>query len=231
MSEGPSSQLFLCFLTAAAPTANYRGESEHNRQILQKIAIDEHEFPVISPEAIRNALREMLRVYGLPCNRRRERNESQLAVSYESYPDPQKYIDDFYFGYMVVNRDQIPKQLAEGFQYKRESILRTNLAVALSPYRYESLLTHSPLNVGRDGDKPRWANSESSALLNRELLHTRFQFPVALCLDDCGLEPQTPQAFRNLWFSMLLRALSELTGVAGNHSRSLFNSAPSDLRF
>ena len=127
MSGSPSSQLFLSFLSTAAPTANYRGESEQNRAMLQKIAIDDHEYPVVSPEAIRSALREMLRAYGLPCNRRRETNEPQLAVSYESYPNPDEYVDDFYFGYMVVNREQIPKALAKTFQYKRESILRSNL--------------------------------------------------------------------------------------------------------
>jgi CRISPR-associated protein Cst2 len=226
MSGPPSSQLFMGFLTSAAPTANYRGESEQNRSVLQKIAIGEHEFPVISPEAIRFALREMLRGYGLPCNRRRERNEPQLSVSYDDYPNPDRFVDDFYFGYMVVNREQIPKSIAATFQYKRESILRTNLAVALSPYRYESLLSQSPLNVGRDEDKPKWANSNSSALLEREHLHTRFQFPVALCLDDCQLEPSTPWQPRNLWFASLLRALSELSGVAGNQSRSLFAMEP-----
>ena len=67
--------LFLSCLTQPAPSANYRGESEQNRAIIQKITIGEQEYPVISPEAIRNALREMLQNYGLPCNRSREHNE------------------------------------------------------------------------------------------------------------------------------------------------------------
>ena len=168
----------------------------------------------------------MLRAYGLPCNRRRETNEPQLAVSYESYPNPDEYVDDFYFGYMVVNREQIPKALAKTFQYKRESILRSNLAVALNPYRYESLLSQSPLNVGRDGERPPWSNAGSSALIEREHLFTRFQYPMALCLDDCLLDPTARYEPRNVWFAALLRAFSELSGVAGNQSRSFFSMAP-----
>ena len=44
-------------LTYAAPSSNYRGESEENRTIIQKVTKDNHEYAVISPESMRNALR------------------------------------------------------------------------------------------------------------------------------------------------------------------------------
>ena len=51
--------LFATVLTYAAPSSNYRGESEENRTIIQKITKGGHEYPVISPESMRNALREI----------------------------------------------------------------------------------------------------------------------------------------------------------------------------
>src|SRR3954466_6137563 len=101
--------LFGTVLTYPAPSANYRGESEENRSVIQKITRGRHEYAIISPEAMRNALREILCGYGLPCNRKRLHNEEQLAVRFEDYPWPQKYVDDFVFGYMVMRREQVPK--------------------------------------------------------------------------------------------------------------------------
>jgi CRISPR-associated protein Cst2 len=63
--------LFATVLTYAAPSSNYRGESEENRTVLQKIVKDKKEFTVISPESMRNALREMLIKAGVPSNRKR----------------------------------------------------------------------------------------------------------------------------------------------------------------
>ena len=218
--------LFLSCLTQPAPSANYRGESEQNRAILQKITIGQHEYPVISPEAIRNALRDMLQAYGLECNREREHNDDQLAVRFKEVPFPEKYVDDFYFGYMVANRKEaesgLSKARKENFRYKRDSVLRNNLAVGLVPYRYETLFTQSPKHTA---DSP-WKNAGSSQLLHRELTHTPYQFPLALNLDDCKVNPTSPDDQHNIWFCHILQALSELNGVAGNHARSYFEMAP-----
>ena len=93
--------IFATVLTYPAPSANYRGESEENRSVIQKVTYGRHEYPVISPESMRNALREILASYGLPCNRKRLNNEEQLAVRFEDYPYPAKFADDFFFGYLV----------------------------------------------------------------------------------------------------------------------------------
>jgi hypothetical protein len=57
---GKRDNLFVTVLTYAAPSSNYRGESEENRTVLQKIVKGGAEHTVISPESIRNALREIL---------------------------------------------------------------------------------------------------------------------------------------------------------------------------
>ena len=80
--------LFATVLTYAAPSANYRGESEENRSVIQKITSGRFEFPVISPESMRNALRETLAAYKLPCNRTRLHDEEQLAVRFRGLSRP-----------------------------------------------------------------------------------------------------------------------------------------------
>jgi CRISPR-associated protein Cst2 len=222
--------LFATVLTYPAPSANYRGESELNRTIIQKITDGRFDYPIISPEAMRNALREILaHKYKLPCNRERLHDEDQLAVRFADYPDPDKYADDFLFGYLVAasgkDREKIRKEIgekrskkaAESFTFKRDSVLRMNLAKALEPYRFNAIFTQSPLSAKDSAYK----NSDSSALLHRETAHTAFQYPFALNGDDCKAKPE--------WVKALLKAIGELSDVAGNHARSYFEMAPASL--
>lgn len=237
--------IFATALTYPAPSANYRGESEENRAVIQKVTYGRHEYPVISPEAMRNALREILAKYGLPCNRKRLNNEEQLAVRFLDYPYPAKFVDDFFFGYLVADRAQIPTEVVKerDFQFKRDSVLRMNLAKALEPYRYDAVFTQSPLTV--KNDKSPWQNASTSALLHRETSVTAFQFPFAINLHDCELEDKgepgegvkaldgkpykTKGEQQKDWLCYLLKAISELNGVAGNHARSYFEMAPASI--
>jgi CRISPR-associated protein Cst2 len=219
--------LFATVLTYPAPSANYRGESEENRSVIQKITYGRFEYPIISPEAMRNALRETLAKYGLPCNRSRLNDEEQLAVRFEDFPDPDHYADDFFFGYLVAatgaDRTKIKAKLKEkkrdpeSFHFKRDSVLRMNLARGVEPYRNSAVFTQSPLT---SPDSP-WQNAKTSALLHRETVLTAFQYPFALNLDDCKGQPE--------WTKALLKAIGELNEVAGNHARSYFEMAPASV--
>lgn len=149
------------------------------------------------------------------------------------------------FGYLVAERGQIPDKVVKGrsFQFKRDSILRMNLAKALEPYRHDAVFTQSPLTV-KNEESP-WQNATASALLHRETAVTAFQYPFALNLSDCGLDDHgnpvdgvkapdgkthaTRGEQRKDWLCYLLRAISELNGVAGNHARSYFEMAPASI--
>lgn len=206
--------LFCTVLTHAAPSSNYRGESEENRTIIQKITKGDHEYAVISPESMRNALRDILAARELPTNRTRLLDEDQLAVEFKDFPNPEVYADDFLFGYLVADNKEMKKLKRSA---KRDSVLRMNMAVALSPYRYDATFHQSPLNAG----KSPWKNSPSSALLHREVTHTAYQFPFALNLNDCATKAP--------WAKALLAAIGELSNVAGSHARSYFEMAPRSL--
>lgn len=210
----PLKNLFCTVLTYAAPSSNYRGESEENRTVIQKVTKGDHEYPVISPESMRNALREILALRGQPMNRRRLHDEDQLAVEFKDYPDSEKYADDFLFGYMVADNKEMKKLKRAA---KRDSVLRMNMAVALQPYRFDATFHQSPLN---GGESP-WKNASSSALLHREVAHTAYQYPFALNLEDCREQPA--------WTKTLLTSIGELSNVAGGHARSYFEMAPRSL--
>src|SRR5262245_49012495 len=160
--------LFATVLTYPAPSANYRGESELNRTVIQKVTDGRFDYAIISPEAMRNALREILAGYGLPCNRERLHDEEQLAVRFRDYPDPDKYVDDFFLGYFVAastaKRKEILKEVSrDDFRFKRDSVLRMNLAKALEPYRHNAVFTQSPVSV----EGSAYQNAMTSALLHR----------------------------------------------------------------
>ncbi|MFM8275014.1 MAG: type I-B CRISPR-associated protein Cas7/Cst2/DevR [Gemmata sp.] len=220
--------LFATVLTKKQPSANYRGESELNRTVIQKVTDGRFDYPIFSPESMRNALREVLRGYGLPSNRERLNDEEQLAVRFSDYPDPDKYVDDFFFGYLVAASgkdrkrilDELKKERAnkgEGFTFKRDSILRMNLAKALEPYRHNAVFTQSPLAAGES----KYQNATTSALLHRETAVSAFQYPFALNIEDCK-----PKA---AWTRKLLKAIGELNDVAGNHARSYFEFSPESI--
>lgn len=206
--------LFCTILTHAAPSSNFRGESEENRTIIQKITKGDHEYAVVSPESMRNALREILAARELPMNRTRLRDEDQLAVEFKDYPNAEKFADDFLFGYLVADNKEMKKQKRPA---KRDSVLRMNMAVALTPYRFDATFHQSPLNAGASP----WKNAPSSALLHREVSYTAYQYPFALNLNDCASKPQ--------WATALLAAIGELSNVAGGHARSYFEMAPRSL--
>ncbi|MEX0268997.1 hypothetical protein AB3R30_07635 [Leptolyngbyaceae cyanobacterium UHCC 1019] len=207
--------LFATVLTYPAPSSNYRGESEENRTVLQKIAKGNKEYTVISPESMRNALREMLIKAGLPCNRKRLHNQDQLAVEFKEFPNAEKYADDFLFGFLVADKDAIAKN--KTLPPKRDSILRMNLAVALTPYKFDAMFNQSPLNAGASP----WKNSSTSALLHREVAHTAYQYPVALAYSDCKAKPD--------WAKALIQAIAQLSNVAGGHARSYYEMAPKSV--
>src|SRR5207253_8971011 len=106
--------LFTTVLTYPAPSANYGGESELNRLVIQKVTgPDNQDYPIFSPESIRNALRETFGKLENPplLNRKRlhpitgkgksdeggEGDKQGLAVKFAKYPDPDQFADDFFF--------------------------------------------------------------------------------------------------------------------------------------
>ena len=203
-----------------------------NRTVIQKIADGRHEYPIVSPEAMRNALREILAANGLPTNRKRLQpvagegdEKQQLAVRYQDLPDPTRYIDDFIFGYLLTVKGEelkrIGKERGKDFPLKRDSVLRMNLAKGLEPYRHVTVFTQSPMFAKDNAWKVGGEGGTNSALLHRETADTAFQYPFALNGRDFAAKPD--------WCRALVKALGDLSGVSGNHARSLYFMAPASV--
>ncbi len=255
--------IFGAVLTDVAPSSNYRGETEASRSVLQKLRFPDGEHTVISAEAIRNRLREMLREDGLGCNRSRLKNERELTVKYEEYPNPTKWADDKLFGFLAVNKrkeiedtetglkkakeefkkakdddekarllqvkiGELETKLAKLREYpafQGDSILRVNYAVSLDPFNHNSTMHQSPMITGA------FSNADNSAIIQREVHVTAYQYPFGLNLNDLSLgtadgdNPERAKLYRK-WTAILLRAIGELNGVAGNHARTMYSFAP-----
>ena len=63
--------LFATILTYAAPSANHHNKGDDTNKTLQTIAKQGRDYAVISPYAIRDALRRILYEEELACNRTR----------------------------------------------------------------------------------------------------------------------------------------------------------------
>ncbi|MCA1624029.1 MAG: type I-B CRISPR-associated protein Cas7/Cst2/DevR [Acidobacteria bacterium] len=204
--------LFATVLTYPAPSSNYRGESEENRTVLQKITRDGKEYPVISPESMRNALREII-AKTQPFNRSRLHQEDQLAVAFKEFPNADIYADDFLFGFLVTNKKEVGKNKDK--DAKRDSVLRMNIAVATTPYRFNALFNQSP--------RSPMSEAEKTQLIHREVAHVAYQYPFALAYEDCskgdGLK----------WTRTLLESIGQLSNVAGGHARSYFEMSPASI--
>jgi len=129
---------------------------------------------------------------------------------------------------MIADRKQVPARIAQqrNLKFKRDSVFRMNLALGLEPYRHDAVFTQSPLTV-KNPEAP-WQNATTSALLHRETAVTAFQYPFAMNLGDFHFG-DSDGATRKTWFVHLLKAISELNNVAGNHARSYFEMAPASI--
>lgn len=206
--------LFATVLTYAAPSSNYRGESEENRTVLQKITKGGKDYTIISPESMRNALREML-TQALPdknINRKRRHDLDQLAVEFKEFPNAEAFADDFLFGFLVADNDAVKKNKDK--PSKRDSVLRMNMAVSLTPYRFNAVFHQSP--------KSNISPDRNSALIHREVNHAAYQYPFALSAADC-------RKGNSEWTKSLLQAIGQLSNVAGGHARSYFEMSPSSI--
>jgi CRISPR-associated protein Cst2 len=206
--------MFATILTYAAPIANHHGKGDDNDKPLQTISKQGRDYPIISPYAIRDALRRILIAEGLPYNRSRIHDGGAPKVEFKAFPDADLYIDDFFFGFCVTDRQAVAKY--PDLPPKRDGAFRNNMAVALSSH-IDIHLQQAPRNT----DKSPWNNIKETTLLYRQVNYTAYQYPFALALSDCLPKPE--------WTAALIKAIGQLSKVAGGDSVSHFQMAPRSI--
>jgi CRISPR-associated protein Cst2 len=208
-------------LTDVMPSSNYRGDTEDNRSVLQKLQYPDGPHTVFSAESIRSRLREMLREDGLNCNRTRLKNQKEPTVHYGKFPNARNYADDKLFGFLALSKEES--------EFQGDSVLRVNYAVSLDrfPQRSSSTMHQSPKIQGG-----AFKNAGGSALIYREVHVSAYQYPIGLNLNDLecknkdGKEDASQTKEWKRWAAHLLRAIGELSGAAGNHARTMFPFGP-----
>ena len=165
--------LFATILTYAAPSANHHNKGDDNNKILQTISKQGRDYPVISPYAIRDALRRILIEEGVPCNRTRVKTDGAPMVEYKAFPNAEEYADDFLFGFCVTDRTAIANN--PNLSPKRDSIFRNNMAVGLS----SNINVHLQL-APRNTENSPWNNISETTPIYRQVSYTAYQYPFAL---------------------------------------------------
>jgi CRISPR-associated protein Cst2 len=217
--------MFGTILTYEAPSSNYGGENADgdNRNSLQKMPIDGVEYPFVSSNAYRNALRESMErlggfEWGKNINRRRVLDDPnpQAQVAYSAIPDEDKYFDDLVFGYVIANSKELSKDGA-AIKHGRDSLLFVNHFRAITPYLHAAASFHqSPKDTSKIV-----ANSKESVLFHREIVNTSFQAPFGLDIHGFVGKPKVLTA--------LLSSIGDPGMVSGNQARTLFDFSPRSI--
>lgn len=195
-----SFHLFGAVLTADGIAANNRGENEGNVSTLQKVLRRGEIYTTVSAEAIRYAMREYWTARDYPVNRKISGDGSAFADP--KFKKWENYADDDLFGFMDPNKET----------HKRRGVFEISRAVSTRPWAGDVAF-----NVASVGAHPRAGGNKDPIPYSTEIHATRYQFLFAL----------TPGALADRTRAgMALEAVQNLSRVAGNHSRYLYEFAP-----
>ena len=193
-----SYHLYGAVLTSEGVASNNRGESAGNVSTIQKIVRGDDVHTTVSAEAIRYAMREYWTRLEKPVNR-------QVSPDGSTWNDTDfdgsesDYLDDDLFGYMDPSEDT----------NKRRGRFEISRAVSTQPWSGDVVF-----NVASEGAHP---TRDNPAPYTTEIHNTRYQYLFSLTPSQLHEESRLQAA---------LNAVRDLSGVAGNHSRYLYDFAP-----
>jgi len=216
--------LFGNILTNYGTAANNRGENEGNITTLQKILWQGEVHSTVSAEAIRWALRYYWQTSGEhEVNRQWDDTQNDNLWRNPNFDDEQ-YIDDDVLGFMradaakaEANDDE--EESADGKKKKKKSapkgtatvkrgVLEVTRAVSTQPFAGDVTFNAASGQKGR------------TSLYGTEVHATRYQYGFALTPDRLKVKSR---------IHGVLDGLISLGGVAGNHSRFLYDFAPDSI--
>jgi CRISPR-associated protein Cst2 len=223
-----SMNIHITSITYDGVAANNRGESLDSTIPLQTLRRGQSTHTVVSAAARRNALREHIgRTY--PVNRSRIDHGGAPAVSFADFPDPNKYADDYLFGYLVTvagggtvnTKDGKVKvdEVMPGIPSKRTSLLMTSPAVSVLPFAHDAILGQNPEQRGA------YQNTSTAGLTQAEAHYTAYMFHDRISGGDLDTASEDQVA----WVRAALVALADHGGVGGNHSRALYDMTPASV--
>ena len=140
--------LTLTYLTPVSfALLNGSDKEADNMSNIKKISVGVEQYPYVSSQAIRRALRNQLGVLGRGTFRRSCCISSKGSCYYQQEPD--KYIDDDLFGYMGTESGD---GTTKGGSTKRTSVVRVSPLIALNPYQGDLDFGTNYMGVKAGGD-------------------------------------------------------------------------------
>jgi CRISPR-associated protein Cst2 len=123
--------LTLTYLTPVSfASLNGSDKEVDNMSNIKKISVGVEQYPYVSSQAIRRALRNQLGVLGRELSEGVAASQTKGAATTRQEPD--KYIDDDLFGYMGTESGD---GTTKGGSTKRTSVVRVSPLIALTPYQ------------------------------------------------------------------------------------------------
>lgn len=225
-----SKHLFGLIVTPHGTAANNRGENEGNITTLQKILWNGEVHSSVSAEAIRFAIRWywQRRNGEQALNRRWNDEHSRHDWSDSEFTQWQNFMDDDILGFMSAKAGNAEGNEAEqgqgrrgrvrGTCDKRRARLEVTRAISLSPFAGD--LT---FNAASPGATPSASSTGRDPVpYGTELHATRYQYGFAL----------TPEYLHAKSRALdVIDAVTNLSDVAGNHARFLFDFSPDSIVF
>ncbi len=140
--------LTLTYLTPVSfASLNGSDKEADNISNIKKISVGVEQFPYVSSQAVRRALRDQLAVLGRPLSEGVAAKIAKGAATTKQ--EPEEYIDDDLFGYMGTEGAE---GKTKGKATKRTSVVRVSPLIALTPYQGDLDFGTNYMSVKAGGD-------------------------------------------------------------------------------
>jgi CRISPR-associated protein Cst2 len=208
--------LTITYLTPVSFASLNGGDKEaDNISSIKKIAMGVDQYPYVSSQAVRRALRNQLEVLGWTLSEGAAATIKKGAATTQQ--DPDNYIDDDLFGYMGT---ESATENAKGKATKRTSVVRVSPLIALTPYQGDLDFGTNYMGVKAGGDPNIFETEVHSGLYRGTIL---IELDRVGCGD--GFEKDLSPAERAKRVKGLLAALKNLW-ASGRQSRFLADISP-----
>ena len=222
--------VFMNSMTKKGIYSGVRGENFGGPNPLQKIQRNEQgDMSVVATaQACRSAYRDTMEMivtrdnHEVSVNRERVGGEV-LAVKYrnaksgvvfdkknkneQAIHDAEKFVDDCLLGHLEIET---------GLYEQRDSVMRVNCAVSISPFNSEDVTFHQ-------SPSPKHLKAKNVQLFQDECIYTAFQFPTAFNPNSITGK------FKNEMIRVGLKAINELGHVGGNAARYYYEFKPVNI--
>jgi CRISPR-associated protein Cst2 len=158
--------LTLTYLTPVSfASLNGSDKEADNISSIKKISVGNEQYPYVSSQAVRRALRNQLEVLGRTLSEGEAAKIAKGAATTKQQPD--EFIDDDLFGYMGTEEASGSKK---GKATKRTSVVRVSPMIALNPYQGDLDFGTNYMGVKAGGDPNIFETEIHSGLYRGSIL-------------------------------------------------------------